>query len=129
MTATSSAREQLPSRNPIPLSAAQEQEVKKLYHKRIRGYCAPEIKEFAECVNGRTISTTWACRQQKLAMNSCVMAHAGQEEEDLAREEFFAGALKRRAEREERERRVAEQAKFHREWWGSDERGQQRQEK
>lgn len=31
-------------RNPLPLSATQEQEVKKLYYKRVRGHCAPEIK-------------------------------------------------------------------------------------
>jgi hypothetical protein len=31
-------------RNPLPLSAPQEQEVKALYYKRVRGHCAPEIK-------------------------------------------------------------------------------------
>lgn len=31
-------------RNPLPLSATQEQEVKQLYYKRVRGYCAAEIK-------------------------------------------------------------------------------------
>lgn len=31
-------------RNPLPLSATQEQEVKQLYYKRVRGYCADEIK-------------------------------------------------------------------------------------
>ena len=31
-------------RNPLPLSATQEQEVKKLYYKRVRSHCAPEIK-------------------------------------------------------------------------------------
>jgi COX assembly protein 1 len=31
-------------RNPMPLSATQEQQVKQLYYKRVRGYCAPEIK-------------------------------------------------------------------------------------
>jgi COX assembly protein 1 len=31
-------------RNPLPLSATQEQQVKEVYYKRVRGYCAPEIK-------------------------------------------------------------------------------------
>ena len=31
-------------RNPLPLSASQEQEVKQLYYKRVRSHCAPEIK-------------------------------------------------------------------------------------
>ena len=31
-------------RNPLPLSASQEQEVKQLYYKRVRARCAPEIK-------------------------------------------------------------------------------------
>jgi hypothetical protein len=31
-------------RNPLPLSAAQEAEVKQLYYKRVRAHCAPEIK-------------------------------------------------------------------------------------
>jgi len=34
----------MPSRNPLPLSTAQESQVRELYHKRVRGYCAAEIK-------------------------------------------------------------------------------------
>jgi COX assembly protein 1 len=34
----------MPSRNPLPLSAAQESQVRELYHARVRGYCAKEIK-------------------------------------------------------------------------------------
>ena len=55
-------------------------------------------------------------------MNSCMLAHAGQQEEDKAREEFFATAMHRRTERQEKERNKAEQEKFHREWWDADER-------
>lgn len=36
-------------RNPLPLSASQEQEVKQLYYKRVRGYCASEIKGMYYC--------------------------------------------------------------------------------
>ncbi|MCJ1388502.1 hypothetical protein MMC18_001349 [Xylographa bjoerkii] len=108
----------LPSRNPLPLSAGQEQQVRDLYYKRVRGYCANEIRDFAACALNRTISATWACRAQRLSMNKCMIGHATQEEQDAAREEWFASRDKRIEEREAKERRKIEQEKFHREWWG-----------
>ena len=128
----------LPSRNPLPLSAGQEQQVRDLYYKRVRTYCANEIRgmddldirrifsiahiclltDFASCALNRTISATWACRTQRLSMNKCMIAHATQEEQDAAREEWFASRDKRIEEREAKERRKIEQEKFHREWWG-----------
>ncbi|KAL2006559.1 hypothetical protein VTN00DRAFT_9227 [Thermoascus crustaceus] len=93
-------------RNPIPLSAAQEQQVKEIYYKRVRGYCAAEIKAFADCAVNRTITATWVCRQQRLAMNSCMLAHAKPEEEDRAREEWFATREERRRQREAEEAQV-----------------------
>ncbi|KAL8657785.1 MAG: hypothetical protein Q9226_001570 [Calogaya cf. arnoldii] len=109
---------QINFRNPIPLSSSQEAQVRELYYKRVRGYCADEIREFASCALGRTISATWACRQQRLAMNNCMIAHASQEEQDAAREEWFATRDDRRREREAKEARRKEQEKFHRAWWG-----------
>ncbi|KAG8533808.1 uncharacterized protein KY384_001549 [Bacidia gigantensis] len=79
------------SRNPLPLSAAQEAQVQQLYHKRVRDYCADEIR--------------------------------GPKEEDLAREEYFAGVEQRIAEKREKERKAAEAERFHREWWELDENG------
>ncbi|EAW22401.1 uncharacterized protein NFIA_010830 [Aspergillus fischeri NRRL 181] len=92
--------------NPLPLSAAQEAEVKQLYYKRVRAQCAPEIKAFAECAVNRTVTATWVCRAQRLAMNSCMVAHAKPEEEDRAREEWFATHEERRRAREEELARV-----------------------
>lgn len=34
----------MPSRNPLPLSAAQEAQVRELYYARVRNYCTAEIK-------------------------------------------------------------------------------------
>lgn len=34
----------LPSRNPLPLSASQESQVRELYHKRVRNKCADEVR-------------------------------------------------------------------------------------
>ncbi|KAL9001017.1 MAG: hypothetical protein Q9169_000501 [Polycauliona sp. 2 TL-2023] len=109
---------QINSRNPIPLSSSQETQVRELYYKRVRGYCADEIRDFAACALNRTISATWACRPQRLAMNNCMIAHASQQEQDAAREEWFATRDDRRKEREAKAARRKEQEKFHREWWG-----------
>ena len=59
-------------------------------------------------------------------MNSCMMAYAGRQEEDLAREEYFATAEQRKAEREERERKKADQENIFREWWDLDEKDKSR---
>lgn len=58
-------------------------------------------KAFAECAVNRTVTATWVCRQQRLAMNSCMVAHASREEEDRAREEWFATHEERRRAKEE----------------------------
>lgn len=127
----------MPSRNPLPLSAGQEAQVRELYHARVRGYCAAEIKcpsisnsssgartdggsalVFAECALGRTFSAPFKCRQQNRVMNNCMITHATQAEQDAAREEWFATRLKRQKEREAKEERRKEQERFHREWWG-----------
>ncbi|KAH8648083.1 hypothetical protein BGZ60DRAFT_474429 [Tricladium varicosporioides] len=105
----------MPSRNPLPLSASQEAQVRELYHSRVRGYCAAEIKY---CALGRTFTAPFACRAQNRVMNACMIQHATQAEQDAAREEWFATRLKRQKEREKREERRKEQEKFHREWWG-----------
>ena len=34
----------MPSRNPLPLSASQEAQVREIFYERVRGYCGPEIK-------------------------------------------------------------------------------------
>ncbi|KAI9820126.1 MAG: hypothetical protein M1832_003833 [Thelocarpon impressellum] len=108
--------------NPLPLSAAQEQQVRDLYYARVRGYCAAEIKAFATCALNRTISATWACRTERLAMNGCMIGHATREEQDRARAEWFATRETRRREREEKEAKRREQEKFYRDWWGLEER-------
>jgi COX assembly protein 1 len=56
---------------------------------------------FAECAVNRTVTATWVCRQQRLAMNTCMVEHAKPEEQDRAREEWFAGREARRRQREE----------------------------
>lgn len=50
-------------------------------------------------------------------MNSCMVVHATQQEQDAAREEWFATVDVRARQREEKEKKRKEQEKFHREWW------------
>ena len=73
--------------------------------------------DFASCATNRTISATWACRKERLAMNSCMVQHASQKEQDAAREEWFATMDLRRLEKEEKQRQKAEAEKFFKEWW------------
>ncbi|KAL2054192.1 hypothetical protein ABVK25_005333 [Lepraria finkii] len=120
MTTPKSVSAPLPIRGPTPLSAAQEGQVRELYYARVRRKCADEIREFAACATNRTFSATWVCRQQRLAMNSCMVAHASQKEQDAAREEWFATMDDRRKAREEKGKKKAEAEKFYREWWDLD---------
>lgn len=82
--------------NPLPLSAAQEGQVRDLYYARVRGLCAEEIRLFAECARNRTISATWVCRPERLVMNSCMVANANQDNNDAAREEWFRRRLEKK---------------------------------
>ncbi|KAF3309042.1 hypothetical protein TWF173_011475 [Orbilia oligospora] len=80
------ARYHLPSSNPLPLSSAQESQVRDQYYANVRAICAEEIRRYAECARGRTFSM---------------------EEQDRAREEWFrkklekAEKIKRRKEQED----------------------------
>lgn len=67
---------------------------------------------------GRTFTAPFVCRESLHVMNSCMKLHATQEEQDAAREEWFAQRLQRQKERERKALRKAEQEAFLREWWG-----------
>jgi COX assembly protein 1 len=51
-------------------------------------------------------------------MNSCLKLRATQEEQDVAREEWFAMRLERQRQREQKAKVAAAQEDFMREWWG-----------
>ncbi|KAI1375283.1 hypothetical protein F4677DRAFT_446367 [Hypoxylon crocopeplum] len=108
----------MPSRNPLPLSASQEAQVREVFNERVRTLCADEIKAFADCARNRTITIPFACREASHRMNSCMLAHATPAEHDRAREQWFAARRQRARDREHKERRKLEQEAFHREWWG-----------
>ncbi|KAJ6442582.1 Cytochrome c oxidase biogenesis protein [Purpureocillium lavendulum] len=108
----------VPSRNPLPLSASQEAQVRDIFYARVRKNCADEIKAFAACALGRTFSVSFACRAEHRAMNGCMMLHATPEEHDAAREEWFAMRLERQRKREHDRNVAAAQEEFIREWWG-----------
>ncbi|CAN9293794.1 unnamed protein product [Alternaria alternata] len=109
--------------NPTPLSAPQEQQVKDLYYKNVRAKCAKEIETFAQCALGRTFTMIYACRQSRLAMNSCMLQYQNQDELDKARLEWFALAEERRQARIEHQRKLEDAREKHKEWWNLDESG------
>ncbi|KAK3330113.1 cytochrome c oxidase biogenesis protein Cmc1 like-domain-containing protein [Apodospora peruviana] len=117
-TSTEHGRKAIPSRNPLPLSASQEAQVRDIFYARVRSRCQEEIKAFAECALGRTFTAPFLCREPHRVMNGCMKAHATQDEQDAAREEWFARRMERQAERERKARRKAQQEEFLREWWG-----------
>ncbi|RKU43694.1 hypothetical protein DL546_001368 [Coniochaeta pulveracea] len=119
----------MPSRNPLPLSASQEAQVRDIFYARVRSHCGPEIKAFAECALGRTFSVPFACRKPHNAMNACMKAHATPAEQDAAREEWFAKRLERQKEKEQKARRKMEQEAFLREWWGLPEKDREERRK
>ncbi|KAI5864909.1 cytochrome c oxidase biogenesis protein Cmc1 like-domain-containing protein [Durotheca rogersii] len=108
----------IPSRNPLPLSASQEAQVREVFNERVRKLCAEEIKAFADCARERTFSVSFACRALSRRMNGCMQAHATAAEHDRAREQWFAQRAARARDHERRERRRLEQESFLREWWG-----------
>ncbi|KAG6181308.1 hypothetical protein E4U36_004167 [Claviceps purpurea] len=146
----------VPSRNPLPLSASQEAQVREIYYARVRKQCTKEIKgkqaymhtgggpspheqchsvhdiiltrkltlplccpiAFAECAFGRTFTVSFACRDQHRIMNNCMKLHATAEENDAAREEWFASRMERHRERERKAKMAVAQEEFLREWWG-----------
>ncbi|KAG5983803.1 hypothetical protein E4U55_007119 [Claviceps digitariae] len=108
----------VPSRNPLPLSASQEAQVRDVFYARVRKQCAEEIKAFAECALGRTFTVSFACRAQNHTMNNCMKLHATAEEHDAAREEWFAMRMERQRQRERKAKMAAAQEDFMHEWWG-----------
>ncbi|RBR14768.1 hypothetical protein FVER53590_03560 [Fusarium verticillioides] len=108
----------VPSRNPLPLSASQEAQVRDIFYQKVRKECADEIKAFAACALGRTFTVSFACRAEHRSMNSCMKLHATQSAHDEAREEWFALRMERQRERERKARVAQAQEEFMREWWG-----------
>ncbi|KAF2766145.1 hypothetical protein EJ03DRAFT_278682 [Teratosphaeria nubilosa] len=106
-----------PSRSPLPLSAAQEGQVRELYYKRVRNKCADAVRDFAACAQAHTFTATFLCRSEQKRMNTCMMQFATQEEQDAARKEWFETIDKRREERERKEEKRKVDEKFWREWW------------
>ncbi|KAL6912722.1 hypothetical protein ACHAPO_007317 [Fusarium lateritium] len=108
----------VPSRNPLPLSASQEAQVRDIFYQKVRKECAEEIKAFAACALGRTFTVSFACRAEHRVMNNCMKVHATQAAHDEAREEWFALRIERQKEREKKARVAQAQEEFMREWWG-----------
>ncbi|KAF8216093.1 hypothetical protein K438DRAFT_1560569 [Mycena galopus ATCC 62051] len=51
--------------------------------------CNDLVKEFADCVGGRTISVAWACRGQLHKMQDCILLYTGTEPYERVRTEYL----------------------------------------
>ncbi|KAF5546995.1 cytochrome c oxidase biogenesis [Fusarium napiforme] len=100
----------VPSRNPLPLSASQEAQVRDIFYQKVRKECADEIK-------GTSPSTT-TIPPPPSTPNHQHQLHATQSAHDEAREEWFALRIERQRERERKARVAQAQEEFMREWWG-----------
>src|SRR5690606_16479220 len=63
---------------------------------------------FAQCATEFSFSAGWKCRQQREAMNACMIAKATPEQMDRAREEWFRQEIERRRVKAEEDRRIEE---------------------
>ena len=75
------------------------------------------VIDFAACCTNKTFTATFACRTQQKAMNNCMNQYATREEQDAAREEWFATMDSRREERQAKEKKRLEDEKFWKDWW------------
>src|ERR1700753_339939 len=60
--------------------------------------------EFALCAKAHYVTAGYSCRNQKIAMNTCLRNHGTIEERDRARHDWFDNKRKERIRREEQER-------------------------
>ncbi|OBT56202.1 hypothetical protein VE04_02876 [Pseudogymnoascus sp. 24MN13] len=108
----------MPSRNPLPLSAGQETQVRDLYFARVRALCAAEIKGsfFAPA----TVTSPELLGQLSSSAGGGRVHLANSGFSQNSQNALSAGHSQRpsRKDREAKDRRRKEQEKFHREWWG-----------
>jgi len=56
-----------------------EKELDKKMHEEANRICHEEIRVFAECATGRTVSAVWACRHLNTLMVDCHRPHSNNE--------------------------------------------------
>ncbi|GAA6005041.1 hypothetical protein JCM10207_008487 [Rhodosporidiobolus poonsookiae] len=71
------------------LSRKEEEEIIKLCRAEAMRACEIEVSRFSACAEGRTISVSWACREQFKAMQKCMSPHMSEEKIDAAKVRFF----------------------------------------
>lgn len=64
---------------------------------------APGYPVFADCARGKTFSATWKCKNERQAMNKCMIAQATNENMDIAREEWFKQRIEKQRLKKEAE--------------------------
>ncbi|KAJ6575246.1 hypothetical protein B0H19DRAFT_1127846 [Mycena capillaripes] len=88
------------------LSRREEENLLKITKERALKECHDVVKDFADCVTGRTISVAWACRGQLHKMEQCMLLYTGPEPYERVRTEY----LRLRGEQRAAKLRAAESA-------------------
>ncbi|POY74153.1 hypothetical protein BMF94_2965 [Rhodotorula taiwanensis] len=75
------------------LSRKEEDSILSLCRTEALRACQTEVSNFSACSEGRTISVTWACREQFRAMQNCMSPHCfnsmSEAKLDEAKRRFF----------------------------------------
>jgi len=68
------------------LSRIDEEEAQRRFKEKNRIQCQPRIKEYADCVRGRTLSMFWECWEARKAVKACLNIAKDQEPIDHFRQ-------------------------------------------
>ncbi|GAA5889750.1 hypothetical protein JCM8208_001122 [Rhodotorula glutinis] len=71
------------------LSRKEEEAIISLCRTEALRACEIDVSNFSACSEGRTISVTWACRDQFKAMQRCMSPHMSEDKLDAAKRRFF----------------------------------------
>ncbi|GAA6046377.1 hypothetical protein JCM3770_004890 [Rhodotorula araucariae] len=71
------------------LSRKEEEAIVSLCRTEALRACESDVAKFSACSEGRTISVTWACREQFRAMQRCMSPHMSEDKLDAAKRRFF----------------------------------------
>ncbi|GAA6037870.1 hypothetical protein JCM8097_005079 [Rhodosporidiobolus ruineniae] len=71
------------------LSRKEEEKIIALCKTEALRACEIDVSRFSACAEGRTVSVSWACRQEFKAMQACMAPHMSEEKIDAAKVRFF----------------------------------------
>ncbi|GAA5929918.1 hypothetical protein JCM10213_002821 [Rhodosporidiobolus nylandii] len=71
------------------LSRKEEESIIALCRTEALRACESQVGRFSACAEGRTVSVSWACREEFKAMQKCMAPHMSEDKIDAAKVRFF----------------------------------------